>query len=123
MAWIRKANKDQVEFVGSNGNGHGDGPAAAANGATAVQPEPESWFLALKRELHQQVISAMDLSSIGTMADEQLRLEVRRQAEILCHRRADLLSLSERERLVNEVLDETFGLGPLEPLMRDTSVA
>src|SRR4029079_2659629 len=65
----------------------------------------------------------MDLSSIGSMADEQLRLEVRRQAEVLCRRRADMLSLSERERLVNEVLDETFGLGPLEPLMRDTSVA
>ena len=83
----------------------------------------EPWFLALKRELHQQVISAMDLSSIGTMAEDQLRLEVRRQAEALCQRRADLLSLAERERLVNEVLDETFGLGPLEPLMCDTTVS
>src|SRR6188472_204515 len=110
MAWI----KSRPATPGQNGNSH-DSP----NKRSA----PESWFLALKRELHQQVISAMDLSSIGSMADEQLRLEVRRQAEILCHRRADLLSLSERERLVNEVLDETFGLGPLEPLMRDTSVA
>jgi pilus assembly protein CpaF len=110
MAWI----KARPEAPKRNGKHH-DSPQN--------RNTPESWFLALKRELHQQVISAMDLSSIGSMADEQLRLEVRRQAEILCHRRADLLSLSERERLVNEVLDETFGLGPLEPLMRDSTVA
>jgi pilus assembly protein CpaF len=64
----------------------------------------------------------MDLSSIGTMEDEDLRAEVRRAAEELCRRSSDLLNLSERERLVSEVLDETFGLGPLEPLMRDPTV-
>src|SRR5262249_11950192 len=53
---------------------------------------------------------------------EELRREVRRAAEELCRLSSDLLSLSERERLVNEVLDETFGLGPLEPLMRDPAV-
>jgi len=76
----------------------------------------------LKREIHQQVISAMDLSTLGSMGEDQLRREVRRQAEALCERRADLLSRSERERLINEVLDETFGLGPLEAIMRDASV-
>jgi pilus assembly protein CpaF len=64
----------------------------------------------------------MDLSAIGTMNEEELRLEVRRAAEELCRQSADLLNLSERERLVNEVLDETFGLGPLEPLMRDPAI-
>jgi pilus assembly protein CpaF len=116
MAWIK--SKD----VATNGHGTAALNGAPRNGAsngTATEP----WFLALKRELHQQVISAMDLSSIGTMAEDQLRLEVRRQAEALCQRRADLLSLAERERLVNEVLDETFGLGPLEPLMCDTTVS
>ena len=64
----------------------------------------------------------MDLSAIGTMNEEELRLEVRRAAEELCRQSSDLLNLSERERLVNEVLDETFGLGPLEPLMRDPTI-
>ncbi len=72
-----------------------------------------------KKELHQQLIASMDLSAIGTMNESELRLEVRRAAEELCRLSSDLLSLSERERLVEEVLDETFGLGPLEPLMRD----
>jgi pilus assembly protein CpaF len=72
--------------------------------------------------LHEQLITGMDLSAIGTMNEEELRLEVRRAAEDLSRRSADLLNLSERERLVTEVLDETFGLGPLEPLMRDPTI-
>jgi pilus assembly protein CpaF len=89
------------------------------NGAISA----EERFLHYKKELHQQLISNMDLSTIGTMDEEELRLEVLRAAEELCRLSSDLLSLSERERLVNEVLDETFGLGPLEPLMRDPAVS
>ena len=83
---------------------------------------PEARFLENKREVHQQLIASMDLSAIGLMNEETLRVEVRRAAEELCRQRADLLSLAERERLVSEVLDETFGLGPLEPLLRDPSI-
>jgi pilus assembly protein CpaF len=79
-------------------------------------------FLQYKKELHQQLIAGMDLSAIGTMNEQELRLEVRRAAEDLCRRSSDLLSLSERERLVEEVMDETFGLGPIEPLMRDPTI-
>jgi pilus assembly protein CpaF len=82
----------------------------------------EDRFLRCKRELHQQLISSMDLATIGTMSEEELRLEVRRAAEELCRLSPEMLSLSERERLVTEVLDETFGLGPLEPLMRDPHI-
>jgi pilus assembly protein CpaF len=90
------------------------------NGATA--PTPNERFLQLKQELHQRLIASMDLSAIGTMDEEELRAEVRRAAQELSHHSSDLLSLAERERLVSEVLDETFGLGPLEPLMRDASI-
>ena len=77
----------------------------------------------IKRELHQQVIAGMDLSAIGTMHEDDLRDEVRRLAIQLCERRTDLLSLEDRELLVAEVLDEVFGLGPLEPLFRDPTVS
>jgi pilus assembly protein CpaF len=90
------------------------------NGAAHAADER---FLRYKRELHQQLIAGMDLSTIGTMKEDELRLEVRRAAEELCRASSDLLSLSERERLVNEVLDETFGLGPLEPLLRDPTIS
>ncbi len=138
MAWIRNKRSESPEVAGNandhsanlpGGNGETD-TGGGGNGSTATASETseeefsdEDWFLALKRELHQQVVAAMDMSALGTMREEELRLEVRRQAEALCRRRADLLSLSERERLVDEVLDETFGLGPLEALMRDPEIS
>src|SRR4051794_21010845 len=82
----------------------------------------EDRFLRYKRELHQQLIAGMDLSAIGAMDEGELRLEVRLAAEALCRNSSDLLNLSERERLVSEVLDETFGLGPLETLIRDPTI-
>src|SRR4051794_2401905 len=89
------------------------------NGAA---PASQERLLNYKKQLHEQLITGMDLSAIGTMNEEELRVEVRRAAEDLCRQSADLLNLSERERLVTEVLDETFGLGPLEPLMRDPTI-
>jgi pilus assembly protein CpaF len=83
----------------------------------------EDRFLRYKRELHQQLIAGMDLSAIGAMDEGELRLEVRQAAEALCRNSSDLLNLNERERLVSEVLDETFGLGPLEPLIRDPTIS
>jgi pilus assembly protein CpaF len=88
----------------------------------ALIPKADSRFVALKRELHQQVISTLDISLVAKWNQEQLRMEVRRQAEVVCRLRKDLLSSVERERIVTEVLDEAFGLGPLEPLMNDPDV-
>jgi pilus assembly protein CpaF len=82
----------------------------------------EDRWLRFKKELHQQLIAGMDLSAIGTMSDDELRTEVRRGAEVLCRLSPELLTAGERDRLVNEVIDETFGLGPLEKLMRDAAV-
>ncbi|QEL21013.1 CpaF family protein [Limnoglobus roseus] len=65
----------------------------------------------------------MDLNALNSLSRDQLRLEVRRVAEELCQRSPNLLNQQERERLVNEVLDETFGLGPLEQLMKDATVS
>jgi pilus assembly protein CpaF len=76
----------------------------------------------LKAQLHHQLVAGMDLTALASMSKEHLHLEVRRVADDLCQRSSSLLSRQERERLVNEVLDETFGLGPLEALMKDPTV-
>lgn len=76
----------------------------------------------LKAQLHHQLVVGMDLAVLGTMSREQLQFEVRRAADDLCQRSSILLSRNERERLVREVLDETFGLGPLEPLLNDHTI-
>jgi pilus assembly protein CpaF len=92
--------------------------------APAEQPEVvDDWFLQLKRDLHQQIVSKMNPGVIRSMKEEELKDEVRRQTEALCQERAELLNVGERERLVTEVLDETFGLGPLEQLLRDPDIS
>jgi pilus assembly protein CpaF len=93
------------------------------NGAATPAITNDERFLNIKRQLHQQLITGMDLAAIGTMNEDELRLEVRRAAEELIRHGSDLLNLNERERLVSEVIDETFGLGPLEPLMRDQTIS
>jgi pilus assembly protein CpaF len=77
----------------------------------------------LKAQIHQQLISSIDLSVISSINREELRTEVRRFLEELCQRTSNLLNRAERERLVSEVMDETFGLGPLEPLLADPTVS
>lgn len=76
----------------------------------------------LKKQLHQHLIANMDLSTIASISESELRIEVQRAAEELCRRSSDLLSQADRDAIVQEVVDETFGLGPLEPLMRDPTV-
>src|ERR671925_107092 len=77
----------------------------------------------VKKDLHKRLIAGLDVSAIGQMDDYELRRELRRGAEELCSYRSDLLSYEERDRLINELIDETLGLGPLEPLLRDPTIS
>jgi len=115
MVWQPARNGKSSEPLGVAPNG--------VEGAGLSSADAAAWYLSLKREIHQQVISAMDLSAIGTMGEQKLRQEVRRQTETLCGHQANLLNAAERERLVDEIMDETFGLGPLETVMRDPAVS
>ena len=96
-------------------------PQPPKSNGPASAPLSEERLRHLK-ELHKQLIAGMDLSAIGTLSEDELRQEVHQAAERLCRLSSDLLSLSDRERLVSQVMDETFGLGPLEPLLRDLTV-
>ena len=80
-------------------------------------------FDALKRHIHGKLVDKLDLSRLGDMEQATLRREVRLVVEHLCDTENPLLNRSERERLIEEVLDETFGFGPLEILMKEEGVA
>ncbi len=98
-----------------------ESPAALADGSR--RETREARFQRLKQEIHKHLVSAMDLSCATALEDCELRRELRRGIEDLCRFRADLLSESERERLVNEITDEALGLGPIEPLLRDPTIS
>ncbi len=80
-------------------------------------------FDLVKRRIHNKLVDKLDLSRIGDMKGEQLRREIRLVVEHLCDAENTLLNRSERDRIIEEVLDETFGLGPLELLLKDSSIS
>jgi pilus assembly protein CpaF len=102
----------------TNGNGNGCG-----HGDAAVAGAPfEAEFQKLKQRLHREVLDAIDLSRIATLNDVQLRGHIRRIAEGMLRTRPEALPTVDEERLIDELIAESFGLGPLEPYMQDPDV-
>ncbi|MFQ5731594.1 MAG: CpaF family protein [Planctomycetaceae bacterium] len=85
--------------------------------------DPQSDFEDLKRLIHGKLVDKLDLSRLGDLEGETLRREIRLVVEHLCDTENPLLNRSERERLIEEILDETFGFGPLEILLKEEGVA
>ncbi|HEY2762026.1 MAG TPA: CpaF family protein [Pirellulales bacterium] len=80
-------------------------------------------FESLKRRIHSKLVDKLDLTKVGELEGDVLRREIRLVVEHLCDTEDHLLNRSERDRLVEEVLDETFGLGPLELLLKDSTIS
>ena len=80
-------------------------------------------FQKLKADTHRQLVEMIDLTKLGHWKQERLQKEVRRLAERMTVNTSELLNEADRERLVAEILDEIFGLGPLESLMSDPTIS
>ena len=80
-------------------------------------------FQEMKARLHRTLINRMDLTKLSSLTPEQVHAEVSRLAESVLAQEAAPLSAAERERLVNDVQHELFGLGPLEPLLADPTIS
>ncbi len=77
----------------------------------------------LKQRIHQKLIGKLDLSKVGDLQGDVFKREIRGVVEMLCDGESNLLNRAERDRLVEEILDETFGLGPLELLLKDPTIS
>jgi pilus assembly protein CpaF len=73
----------------------------------------------LKSRIHRRLLDRLDLSNLARIPQETLEAEIGRAVEGLVQGESMPLNRSERERLIAEVLHETLGLGPLEPLLDD----
>ena len=90
---------------------------------TLAAPSLAQRFQQLKAEIHRQLVEMLDISRLDTIKPERLRREVRALAAQLARTSPELLNEVERERLVDEIMNETFGLGPLEGFMHDPAVS
>src|SRR5438132_13350485 len=101
------------ETVGSPGNGNGNGQDSNVQYS----------FQEMKSRLHRALINRMHLTKLAALNQDQVHAEVSKLAESVLAQEAMPLSTPERDRLVNEVQHELFGLGPLEPLLGDPTIS
>src|SRR5262252_10065388 len=96
------------------------------NSGSALAPSearPQDTYQELKQQIHRSLIDRLDLASLETVDNEFLQGQVDRVVRQLL-RETDLrLPPSDEERLVKEIKDETFGLGPIEPLLHDPEIS
>src|SRR5213596_1027395 len=76
----------------------------------------------LKSSLHRDLLDKIDVEKVATVRDDRTRSQVLAVIQDLVANLQTPLSGRERERLALEVLDEVFGLGPLEPLLQDPGI-
>jgi pilus assembly protein CpaF len=77
----------------------------------------------LKFALHRKLLDRINLEALSVLPPDKVRQEVRPAIAKLVGEQKTLLSLTEKDQLIEEILDEVFGLGPLEPLLRDRTVS
>jgi len=77
----------------------------------------------LKFTLHRKLLDRINLEALSSMAGERVRTEIRSAVARLVDEEKTPLSLVEKDRVIEEILDEVFGLGPLEPLLQDPTVS
>src|ERR1700757_3969873 len=88
-----------------------------------LQTFERSEYQQVKADLHRKILDRLDLEKLGRTNSETAREEVLVLIRSSVNSEAVPLSFAERERLAREILDEIFGLGPLEPLLKDPGIS
>lgn len=80
-------------------------------------------YQSLKSKIHRRLIERIDLSNIDLIDSSRLKMEIGHAVESLLEEESIPLSQSERDSLIVDIQHETFGLGPLEPLLADPDIS
>ena len=89
----------------------------------AARPQPRQQYLELRANVHRKLLNRLNLEALANTDRSRAEGEIRSLLGQLLSEEGTPLSLTERETLFGEVLDDVFGLGPLEPLLRDPAVS
>jgi pilus assembly protein CpaF len=121
-----------------NGGAVVDAPAPAAPAPSApvlrpvtvptILPAPQQserqvYLQQMKLRIHQQLVERLDMQNLKSLPPEVVRGEVRILIRELCQSEKGLINSADQERLMDDVMDETFGLGPLEGLLKDQNIS
>src|SRR5881397_3870956 len=91
---------------------------------TALRPQPpRQQYLELRANIHRKLLNRLNLEALAQADRARAESEIRTLLHELLSEEGAPLNISERETLFGEILDDVFGLGPLEPLLRDPSIS
>ncbi|HUS07041.1 MAG TPA: CpaF family protein [Bryobacteraceae bacterium] len=82
----------------------------------------DRWFH-VKGQIHTKLLNSLSPDQLRTLNKEGVREQIGNVVERIVTDESLPMTLTERERLIEEVLDEVFGLGPLEPLLKDPTIS
>ena len=103
------------------------GPAVAYDRNGAIRAGTiagtNSDYLNLKVRIHRRLLDTMNFAAIDNMTPVQFRQEIGELVRELLAKEQAAVNLSEQEQIVNDVLNEVMGLGPIEPLVKDDTVS
>src|SRR5437763_1925628 len=91
----------------------------SGRGKTTLKPE----YQELKFTLHRKLVDKINLEALASIDNQRVRAEIRQALLSLIDGEPTLLSSMEKQQISDEVLDEVFGLGPLEPLLQDPTIS
>src|SRR3989441_10959187 len=100
--------------------------ASIATASPAPRPSaapPRPGYLDLRANIHRKLLNRLNLEALAQADRARAESEIRTLLHELLSEEGAPLSLSERETLFVEILDDVFGLGPLEALMRDPTIS
>ncbi len=98
-------------------------PSALRIQVTPAQNERQAYLTQMKMRIHQKLVERLDVQNLRSMPPETVRNEVRSLIRELCQSEKGLINGADQERLMDDVMDETFGLGPLETLLKDPTIS
>jgi pilus assembly protein CpaF len=96
-------------------------PSDKAKAASISQSQER--YAGLKSRVHQKLLSVLNMDAVKAESRQELRREVQTVLAKLLREDHLPISVPERNRLAEEILDEVFGLGPLEPLLKDPTIS
>src|SRR3712207_3124926 len=84
---------------------------------------PRPQYLELKANVHRKLLNRLNLEALASAERARAESEIRTLLFELIAEESMPLSMAEREAILSDVIDEVFGLGPLEPLLRDPGIS
>jgi pilus assembly protein CpaF len=99
-------------------------PGAGRPGAnSAAVPRTADRYFELKSEIHRKLIGVINLDRVSSIPKDRIRAEIGRVVESLLEQERVPMTTGEQNKIVEEVLDEVLGLGPLEPLLKEPTIS